>query len=112
MITRVGTDIAVPVDEFDGKVIYGEKRRSSSEQFLLQFALCRYPLIYLSRELEATFRIIHVVTFFFAVVLAEVYRGHVDMLAPAVADLARLEESAQVPNSARVADLWSWRATN
>ena len=55
VIGRVGPDIDVPADEFDGKVIYGEKKGSSGTQ----------------------------------------YKGHVDALKPAVADLARLEEAAQ-----------------
>lgn len=55
VIGRVGPDIEVPVDEFDGKVTYGEKKGSSGTE----------------------------------------YKGHVDALAPAVADLARLEDAAQ-----------------
>lgn len=29
-ITQCGTDIKVPVDEFDGKVVYGQKRKAPS----------------------------------------------------------------------------------
>lgn len=55
VIGRVGPDINIPVDEFDGKVTYGEKKGKSGTE----------------------------------------YKGHVDALKPAVADLARLEEAAQ-----------------
>jgi ATP-dependent RNA helicase DDX1 len=55
VIGGVGPDLEVPVDEFDGKVTYGEKKNKDTE-----------------------------------------YKRHVDALAPAVADLARLEEAAQL----------------
>ena len=55
VIGGVGPDLEVPVDEFDGKVTYGEKKNKGTE-----------------------------------------YKRHVDALAPAVADLARLEEAAQL----------------
>ncbi|CAD5125089.1 DgyrCDS13330 [Dimorphilus gyrociliatus] len=54
-IDNVGTDLDVPVNEFDGKVSYGQKRK----------------------------------------VGGGTYKGHVDILAPAVQELANLEKRAQ-----------------
>ena len=30
-ISQAGTDIKVPVDEFDGKVVYGQKKKATSK---------------------------------------------------------------------------------
>lgn len=54
-ISQVEPDIKVPVDEFDGKVTYGQKRAAGGGN----------------------------------------YKGHVDILAPTVQELAALEKEAQ-----------------
>ncbi|CAL1532900.1 unnamed protein product [Lymnaea stagnalis] len=54
-IDRIGTDMKVPINEFDGKVTYGERRKAGGSMF----------------------------------------KGHVEFLAPTVAELAQLEKKAQ-----------------
>ncbi|XP_059141083.1 ATP-dependent RNA helicase DDX1-like isoform X2 [Physella acuta] len=54
-IDRISTDMKVPINEFDGKVTYGERRKAGGSM----------------------------------------YKGHVEFLAPTVAELAQLEKKAQ-----------------
>ncbi|KAG8124287.1 hypothetical protein E2320_020012 [Naja naja] len=68
-ITQVEPDIKVPVDDFDGKVSYG-KRRAAGGSFVGSF-LCK--------EIPP----------------GGTYKGHVDILAPTVQELATLEKEAQ-----------------
>ncbi len=36
-ISQTGTDMKVPMDEFDGKVVYGQKRKANGNKRLLRF---------------------------------------------------------------------------
>lgn len=55
-IAQIPESLEVPVNEFDGKVVYGEKRKSNQAKF----------------------------------------KGHVDILAPSVAELMQLEKKTQL----------------
>ena len=39
-IQQIGKDMNIQVDEFDGKVVYGEKRRDTGEEYLPFFESC------------------------------------------------------------------------
>ncbi|CAG5135712.1 unnamed protein product, partial [Candidula unifasciata] len=54
-IERISPEMKVPINEFDGKVVYGERRKAGGS----------------------------------------VYKGHIDLLAPTVAELTQLEKKAQ-----------------
>lgn len=74
-ISQAGTDIKVPIDEFDGKVIYGQKKKASSKQVLrfkkgLQLSSCFFT--------------------------ASAYQSHVAQMAGAVQELAVQEMKAQL----------------
>lgn len=48
-IQQVAPELEIPVDEFDGKVVYGEKRRNMGKMFFLKntylyFSIHEIPL--------------------------------------------------------------------
>ena len=73
-ITQVDPKMKVPVNEFDGKVVYGEKRSGSGENHL-------YALVLLE--------------LFYWLILGGNYEYHTAQLAPSVKELAQLEFEAQ-----------------
>lgn len=79
-IQHISSDIKVPTDEFDGKVIYGEKRVTNGTLFCYShFALVCFEL-----------------TVILCVWQGSNYRNHVQQMAPVVAELTALESKAQL----------------
>lgn len=75
-IQQVGPDIKVPMNEFDGKVTYGEKRMAMGMYCL---SLCYKKQYYMS-----------------AFHTGSNYENHVQQMVPVVAELAALESRAQI----------------
>ena len=67
----------VPVDEFDGKVVYGEKRKAVGKAINGKLGKCS-------------------VTIFVLYVTGSTYQSHVSQMAPAVQELALLEAKTQI----------------
>lgn len=80
-ITQCEPDIKVPVDEFDGKVTYGQRRATGGE--------CLSDVLFVGISLC----ICHLYPYLFSP--GGLYKGHVDILAPTVQELANLEREAQ-----------------
>jgi len=77
----VEPDIKVPINDFDGKVTYGEKRGNTGKQTSKTFPIPNFIPIFLM----ANFR-----------PLASAYDNHVAQMAPTVRELAQLESHAQL----------------
>lgn len=83
-ITHCGTDIKVPVDEFDGKVTYGQRKAlggmldPTRPQIYCFFCCCCF---FFNKPHQPC--------------SGGNYKGHVDALAPTVQELANLEREAQ-----------------
>ncbi len=75
-ISQAGTDIKVPVDEYDGKVIYGQKRKAPSKKIAL-----RKSYSFIKLQFHRT---------------ASAYQSHVAQMAGAVQELAVQEMKAQL----------------
>ncbi len=71
-ISQTDEKMDIPVDEFDGKVIYGERRKQEGSNRLIFNEI--YNLIFL---------------------LVPISKGHVDTLAPTVQELVELEKRVQ-----------------
>lgn len=82
-IPQVDATMAVPVDEYDGKVAYGEKRGKSQGE--------RIKKIY-SSMLNS------------ALPSAVSFENHTALLAPSVRDLEELETSVQVRKHSHLSD--------
>ena len=77
-IQQVGPDVKVPLNEFDGKVTYGEKRLAIGKWYC--FSL-RCSARSISEYLNP---------------IGSDYENHVQQMAPVVAELAALESKAQM----------------
>ena len=74
-ISQVNPDCVVPVDQYDGKVVYGQKRKApSKEMFKMQNAIIKY----------------------YVILTASAYQSHVAQMAGAVQELAVQEMKAQL----------------
>lgn len=82
-IDAVGTDVKVESNEFDGKVVYGQKRKAAG-------ALNDVMLNALNTVMSSC-----LFSFLAACVAGSGYKGHVEQLAPTVKELASLEKQAQ-----------------
>lgn len=86
-ITQCEPDIKVPLDEFDGKVTYGQRRTAVGECTVsLGCPVCVLPFIV---------SVIYLCIYFLSHTPGGLYKGHVDILAPTVQELANLEREAQ-----------------
>lgn len=95
-ITQCEPDIKVPVDEFDGKVSYGQRRALGGECLMLSTTHSTRAAEYV--HLFSVLRILGHTEIKLLLLLLPVgsnYKGHVDVLAPTVQELAGLEREAQ-----------------
>lgn len=84
-ITQCEPDIKVPVDDFDGKVTYGQRRALGGRCLSDDRPRAAAAPSYAAQN----------VNWMCFVCLGGNYKGHVDVLAPTVQELANLEREAQ-----------------
>ena len=82
-IDAVSKDLLIPANEFDGKVVYGEKLKKSK----IHIPLCNILL------LELVFLTSLLMSLSSA---APVYQGHADVMKAALKDLNKMERDAQI----------------
>lgn len=95
-ITQCEPDIKVPVDEFDGKVSYGQRRALGGVCLMLSTTHSTQAAEYIL--LVSVLRVQARMEIKLLLLLPPVggnYKGHVDILAPTVQELAGLEREAQ-----------------
>lgn len=100
-ITQCEPDIKIPVDEFDGKVTYGQRRalggpyiaRVCTQSTSNTFDLVSRTMFLIQVVHAVTFKVPHLMWCWFFP--GGNYKGHVDVLAPTVSELANLEREAQ-----------------
>lgn len=87
-IQQVGTDVKVPMDDFDGKVVYGQKRQNLGQ------ATIRGPFLFFF-TLQNGFFFCDEFSVKDIFVIGSSYENHVSQMAPTVQELSGLEHKAQ-----------------